>query len=100
MEKSIKEPLVAVDQRIQFMWKCKYHMKIWGIDYLGPAFIYPDLFVDGLTVWTVPVTAGIIVEFCMSAVRALRDIDAELAGLAVEDGPGSFKLGIGLEMPG
>lgn len=36
-----------------------------------------------LTVWTVPVAAGIVVYFHMSAVRALTEIDTEPAGFAV-----------------
>ena len=69
-----------------------------GIDHLGPAFIYPDLLIDGLAVWTVPVAAGIIVEFQMPAVGAAGDVDAEPAGFAVKDGQGSLFLDIGLEV--
>ena len=59
-----------------------------------------DLFQDSLTVGTVPVAAGIIVELHVSAFPALADIDAKPAGLAGEDRAGSFSLFIRLEMSG
>ena len=43
-QKSVKELLVVVKERPQFMWKSKYHMEIGGIDNLGPAFVHPDFF--------------------------------------------------------
>ena len=82
------------------MRKGKYHMKIRSIDHLSAAFIYPDLLIDRLAIRAVTVTAGIIVEFCMSAVRTLGDVDAKFAGFAVLDSPGNLKLDIGLEAPG
>lgn len=39
-------------------------------------------------------------EFQMPAVGAEGEVGAEPAGFAVKDSPGSFPLGIRLEMPG
>lgn len=44
MEESVKELLVVVKERPQFMRKSKYHMEIGGIDNLGPALVHPDFF--------------------------------------------------------
>lgn len=68
------------------MRKCKYHMKIWGINDLLPSLVHPDLVLYRLTVGTVPIPAGIIVDFYMSAILALGDGDPQAAGLAVHDG--------------
>lgn len=94
MEEPIKKLLVTVDEGIQFMGKCEYHMKVRGIDHFCPAFVYPDFFLYSLTVGTVPVAAGVIVKFHMPAVRALGDIYPELSGFTVQDGPGGFTLDI------
>lgn len=59
------------------MWKRKYHMKIGGIDHLSPAFIHPDFLIYGLAVWAVTVTAGVVMELRMAAVRALGNVDAK-----------------------
>ena len=52
-------------------------MKIGGINYLSPAFICPYLPINRLAVRAVTVPAGIIMEFGMSAVRALGNVDAK-----------------------
>ena len=59
------------------MWEREYHMKIGGIDYLSPAFIYLEFPINRLAIRAVTVAAGIIMEFCMSAVRALGNVDAK-----------------------
>ena len=100
MEQPVEELLVTVDQGIEFMGKGKYHMEIRGINDFRPALIYPDLFEDSLAVGAVPVAAGIIVEFDMSAFPALADINAKPAGLACEDCAGGFLLFSRLEMSG
>lgn len=100
MEQPVKKLLITVDQRVEFVWKCKHHMEVRGVNDFRPAFINPDLFQDSLTVGTVPVAAGIIVELHVSAFPALADIDAKPAGLAGEDRAGSFSLFIRLEMSG
>lgn len=79
VKKTIEKLLVAVKQGIQLMWKSKYHMKVRGVNYLCPTFINPDLFLYSLTVRTVPVAAGIIVELGMPAVRALGNIYSEFS---------------------
>ena len=83
MKESVEKFLVAVKERIQFMWQSKNHMKVGGADDFGPAFIHPDFFENCLTVRAASVTAGIIVYFYMSAVRTLTEVTAELAGLTV-----------------
>ena len=92
MEQPVKKLLVTVDQGIKFMRESKHHMEVRGINDLRPAIINPDFFEDSLTVGTVPVAAGIIVELDMSAFHALADIDTEPAGLTCQDGAGSFLL--------
>lgn len=42
VQKAVKKPLVAVNEGIQFMGERKHHMKVRGINDLGPAFIDPD----------------------------------------------------------
>lgn len=70
------------------MGKCEHHMKVGGIDYLRPAFIYPDFLKYCLTVRAVPIAAGIPVVFYMSAFPAPADIESEPAGLAGHDRTG------------
>lgn len=76
VEKSIQEFLVGIKQRVHFMWNGKYHMKIGGVNDLCPALIHPDFFLESLTVRAVTVTAGIIVDFRMSAFLTDTDIAA------------------------
>ena len=92
MEQPVEKLLITVDQRVEFVRKCEYHMKVRGINDFRPAFIHPDFFQDGLTVGAIPVAAGIIVELCMSAFHALTDIDSEPAGLTCQNGTGGFFL--------
>ena len=74
------------------MWKGEYHMEVGSINDFCPAFVYPDLLIHSLTVWAAAVTAGIIVEFRMPAVRALGNIDSEFSGFTVQDRLGNFAL--------
>ncbi len=69
-------------------------MEIRGIDYLCPAFIYPEFLIDSLAVRAAAVPAGIIVEFYVPAVRALGNVAAEITGFAFEDSQGGFPLDI------
>lgn len=94
MKKPIEEFLVAVDQRIEFMGKCEYHMEIRGIDHFCPAFIYPEFLIDSLAVGAAAVTAGIMMDFNVAAVRTLGKVAAELTGFAVQDSKGGFALDI------
>lgn len=79
------------------MGQCKYHMKVGGVNDLGPAFIHPYLLLYGLTVWAVSVTAGVVVDFHVPAIGTLAEVTAKFAGFAVQDGAGSFFLYIGQE---
>lgn len=100
MQETIEELLVTVDQGVQFMGECEYHMEVRSINDLSPALVHPDLLLDCLAAGTVPVAAGIIMGFQMAAVRTLGKIDSELSGFTVHDGTGSFLLGSRLELPG
>lgn len=92
MEQPVEKLLVTVEQRVEFVGERKHHMEVRGINDFRPAFINPDLFEHSLTDGAVPVPAGIIVEFHVSAFAALTDVDPKPAGLAGEDCTGSFPL--------
>ncbi len=100
MEKTVKEFLVAKKQGIEIMRQSKNHMEIRGIDNLSPAFVHPDFVRDGLTIGTVPVSAGVAVHLNKTAVRTPADMIPQLSGFAADDGIGSFSLNFGLEMSG
>ena len=98
MQKRIEGLLVTVKQGIEFMWKGKNYMEVRSINDLCPAFVYPDFFIDSLTVRAVTIPAGIVVEFKVPAVRTLGNVDSQFPGLAGKDGPGSlllYKRGMG-----
>ena len=92
VEEAVEERLITVKERIEFVRKCKNHMKIRGINHFRPAFVHPNLLEDSLTFRTVPVPAGIIMNLHLSALRTLAHIAAELAGFAVTNSAGSFVL--------
>ena len=94
VEQSVKKFLVTVKQGIPFMWKCKYYMKIGRIYHFRPAFIHPDFFFDCLTVGTVAVTTGIIVNFCMSTIFANTGVVSKRTGFTVKNRKGSFFLNL------
>ena len=100
VDEPIKALLVAVNEGIEFMRQCEYHMEVGSIDHLGPAFVHPELFLHSLAVGAVTVAAGTVVELHMPAVRADGDIDAEPSGFAVQDGKGSLALDIRLGLSG
>ena len=84
--------LIAIDQGIEFMGKSKHYMEVRGIYDFRPALIDPDFFKDSLAVGTVPVPAGILVEFHVPAFPARADIDTKSSGFAGKDCMGSFLL--------
>lgn len=98
MQKMIQELLIAVDQGIQFMRKGKYHMEVRGINDFRFPLVYPDLLQNSLTVWAVPVPAGIMMDLQMSAIPAVADVVPQRSGLTVKDGMRSFFLNAGLVM--
>ena len=100
MEEVVKELLVAVKERVEFMGQGKDDMEVRGVDDLSPALIHPEFFLDGLAVGAVTVTAGIIMNFKVSAIGTEGGIDAEGTGFAVDDVEGSFLLDMGLEDTG
>ena len=83
VEETVKQPLVCIKERVEFMWKREDHMEIRGIDHLGPAVIGPELFPDSLAVGAAAVAAGVVVDFDMAALRTAADAVTEPAGLAV-----------------
>lgn len=98
MQKTVEDLLIAIDQRVQFMWKGEYHMEVRGVDDFSFPFVYPDFFQNSLTVGAVPVSAGIVMDFHMSTIGALTDVVPELSGLTIKDGMRSFFLNVGLMM--
>ena len=100
MEKAVKQFLIAVNQRLQFMGHGKNDMEVWSINHFRPPFIHPDFLLNGLAAGTVAVTAGIIFKRCMTTIRASTSVDTQTPGLAVCDGPCSFTLAIGQVTPG
>lgn len=74
------------------MGEREHHMEVGGINDFRPACIHPDLFLDGLAVWAVTVSAGAVVDLGMAAVLALADGEAEGAALTAHDGMGSLQL--------
>ena len=77
------------------MWKGEYHMKVRRVNDFSPTLVNLDFFQNGLTVWAVTVTAGIIVDFCMSAVCTFADGTAKSSTFAVHNGMSSFFLNAG-----
>ena len=51
MEQAVKEPLIAIDQGIEFMGKSKHYMEVRGIYDFRPALIDPDFFKDSPGSW-------------------------------------------------
>ena len=70
VEKSVQEFLVTVNEGIQFVGKCEYHMEIRGINHFCSALVNPEFLINGLTVGAVPVAAGIVVYLHMFAITA------------------------------
>lgn len=86
VKQTVKELLIAVDQGIQLMGKRKYHMEIRRVNHLCSPLIHPDLFEYCLTVRTVTVAAGIIMDFCMPTVLADSQIAPGRGRLAAKNG--------------
>lgn len=98
MKQTIQKFLIAVQQRVQLMRKGKNHMKVRRVDDFSPAFVYPDFFLNGLTVRTAAVAAGIAVKDRVAAFCTSGKVKTERTGFTAEDCPGSFFLFIGLKM--
>lgn len=92
MEQAVKEPLIATNQRIEFVGKSKHYMEVRGIYDFRLAFIDPDFFKDSMAAGAVPVPAGILVEFHVPAFPARADIDTKSSRFAGKDCTGSFLL--------
>lgn len=74
------------------MGQGKDHMEIRGIDDFRPTFVHPDFLVYSLTDGAVPIPAGIIMGFRMSAFCADADVAAALFRFAADNVIGSFSL--------
>lgn len=83
MEEAVKKLLVAIEKGIEFMGQGKNDMEVRGIDDFGTPLIHPDFLIDSLAVRAVTVSAGIIVDFGISAVGTDREIAAKPAGFTV-----------------
>ena len=83
MEETVKQFLVRVKERVEFMGKGEDHVEIRGINHLGPAFIYPEFFFDSLAVGAAAAAAGIVMDLYMAAFRTLVDAVTEPARLTV-----------------
>ena len=97
VKKTIQELLVAVNERIELMGQGKDHMEVRRVNDFCPAFVHPDLFENSLTVRTVTVTAGVVMEFHMAAVRTPAHIDSKFSGFTVQNGTDSFPADVRLE---
>lgn len=82
VQKTIQELLVRVKQRIYFMRKGKDHVEVRSVDDFDSALVHPEFFLNSLAVWAVPVLAGIIMDFTMSAFRAAAEVISKLTGFA------------------
>ena len=60
-------------------------VEVCPIDHFGFSGIYPDLFEDGLTVWTVAVTTGIIVLCDSAALNTKHTVKAAASGMTVHN---------------
>lgn len=99
VEEAVKELLVAKEEAVEIMRKCKDHMEIGGIYHFRPSFIDPELFFNSLTVRTAAVAAGVIVDLCMSAVLTNAEIAAESFGFTTDERMGRFFLDITRNLP-
>lgn len=88
MQETVQVLLVAVNERIELMGQGKDHMEVRCVNDFCPAFIHPDLLENSLTVRAVTVTAGVVMEFHVSAVHTPAHIDPKFSGFTVQDGTG------------
>jgi len=80
------------------MGQGKDYMVVRCVNDLRTAFVNPQFLFHGLTVGTVAVATGIVVDLKVSAVITAGNIVTELPGLTVQDRKGSFPLDPGLKM--
>ena len=78
------------------MRKSKNDVEVRSVNDFRPAFVDPEFFGEGLTVGTVTVAAGIIVDLGMPAVLADTDVTAKCVGFAAHQGISGFALDVGL----
>ncbi len=94
VQETIQKLLVAVNKRVELMRKREHHMKVGRVYYLRPSMVHPDFFQDCLTVRTVVVTAGVVMNLHMPAVTTLTYVIAQFSRFAVQDGMCSLLLNL------
>ena len=83
MKEAVQKLLVRVQQGVQLMREGKNDMEVRGVDDFLPAFIHPDLLLEGLAGGTGAVPAGVVMDLDMPAAGAAADAVSELSGFAV-----------------
>ena len=94
VEQGIQEPLVCVDERVEFCGQGEHHMEIRRVNDLAAAAVDPEFLEDGLTVRAVAVSAGVGMDIRVATLRAGADVVSECPRLAVHDAKGRFLLDI------
>lgn len=84
-QQMVAVPLIAVDQQIQFLGNSKNHMEISNVQEIGLLSVNPSLFGNRLAFWTMPVPAGVVGRFFISATWAVVHMTAELGSSATLD---------------
>ena len=85
MEHAVKKLLIGVQKTVQLVRKSEHDVKIRRVYNFGTPGIDPEFLFDRLTVGTVAVAAGIVVEFPVAAVGTDAYVHAEAAGAAGKD---------------
>jgi hypothetical protein len=88
----VEDPLVLQDQWCQATGECEDNMKVTrGQELLltgsDPAFPSP-----GLTLWAMPIPAGVVVDGAMAAASALIDMTAQCGGTTARNGQQHFDM--------
>lgn len=94
VQQFIKDLLVTVDERVEFVGQGEDYMEIGGIYNFSPSFVDPDLFVNCLAVRAVTVAAGIVMDPGIAAVRTKAYVITKAAGPACKDCSRCFFLDI------
>lgn len=85
VKQRVKQLLIGKEERIEIMGHGEDDVKILRIEDLRATLIDPELFQDRLTIWTMPVTAGSVVDPNVATFIADAGVETEPSGLAVAD---------------
>ena len=88
----IEQGWVCSDEFVQLVGHSEHHMEIANLQQLLLPRVEPTLAHLGLTLWTVPIAAGIIRDGFVSAARTHVDMTAQGGGAAAADGTQDFQL--------